>query len=218
MVIAVINSKGGVGKSTIAVHLAVWLHDRGHRVGLVDADAQASSGAWLARAAPAVPIYPIADSSELLRRLPELAGRHPVLVADGPAALDATTVALIGAADVVLLPVGPSPLDVAASYRAARAIYKVRFAVARAAPLAAFTVFNRVQPRTRLARVAAAAVVKYGFPIARTVLQARQAYAEACGAGTVVWRLGGPGAAAAREIDALFAEILGPRLSDPAPR
>lgn len=54
MVIVLANSKGGVGKSTLAVHLAVWLYDRGHRVALVDADVQSSSSVWLQEAEPSV--------------------------------------------------------------------------------------------------------------------------------------------------------------------
>ena len=47
MIIAIINSKGGVGKSTLAVHLAAWLHEQGHSVTLADCDTQQSSSEWL---------------------------------------------------------------------------------------------------------------------------------------------------------------------------
>ena len=46
------NTKGGVGKSTLAVHLAVWLHDQGKKVALVDADKQRSSSPWVTEAEP----------------------------------------------------------------------------------------------------------------------------------------------------------------------
>ena len=52
MIIVVANSKGGVGKSTIAVHLAAWLHELGHRVTLADCDTQHSSSDWLHEAVP----------------------------------------------------------------------------------------------------------------------------------------------------------------------
>ena len=54
MIIVVANSKGGVGKSTIAVHLAAWLHEQGHQVTLADRDTQHSSSDWLREALPEV--------------------------------------------------------------------------------------------------------------------------------------------------------------------
>ena len=55
-VIALTNSKGGVGKSTVAVHLAAWCHQQGRRTALVDADAQGASSLWLHEAEPDIPI------------------------------------------------------------------------------------------------------------------------------------------------------------------
>jgi chromosome partitioning protein len=50
MLMAMVNSKGGVGKSTLAVHFAVWLHECGYRVILLDCDLQRSSSQWIAEA------------------------------------------------------------------------------------------------------------------------------------------------------------------------
>ena len=47
MIIAVANSKGGVGKSTISTLLAVWLHEHGHRVVLADCNTETSRALWL---------------------------------------------------------------------------------------------------------------------------------------------------------------------------
>lgn len=46
-VISIVARKGGVGKTTIALHLAAGLARRGYRVGLVDADSQGNCGVWL---------------------------------------------------------------------------------------------------------------------------------------------------------------------------
>jgi chromosome partitioning protein len=54
MIIVVANIKGGVGKSTLAVHLAAWLADQGHTVTLADCDTQHSSSEWAKEAVPAV--------------------------------------------------------------------------------------------------------------------------------------------------------------------
>jgi|GEM_PF-138804 len=210
MLLAFVNSKGGVGKSTLAVHAAVWLHECGARVALLDADAQAGSSEWLARAEPGIRVARMASSGEILAHAPRLQIDADVVVADGPAALGGATVALLGLADRVLLPIGPSMMDVKASYQTARMIYRLRYQGGRGNPLEAFTIFNRVQPRTRLSKTAVEAVVKYGFPAAPTVVQLRQAYADACGRGTVVWRMGAAAKPAAGEIRRLFGAILAP--------
>ena len=57
MILALTNSKGGVGKSTLAVHLAAWWKEQGGDVALVDADAQGSSSVWLREAAPTIPVF-----------------------------------------------------------------------------------------------------------------------------------------------------------------
>ena len=202
-----INSKGGVGKSTLAVHAAVWLHERGQRVAVIDADAQGSTAEWLGRVEPEIRIDRCARSQEILERYRRLEVLHDAVVIDGPAALSAETVAIVGIADLALMPIGPSMMDISASYRTARLIYKVRFNPKRNGLPHTFIVLNRVQPRTRLARIAAAAILQYGFPVANNALQQRQAYAEACGEGTVTWRMGARGRAAGDEIRALFEEV-----------
>ncbi|MGE4182921.1 MAG: ParA family protein [Limisphaerales bacterium] len=54
--VALANSKGGVGKSTVSVHLAAWTHEQGLRTGLVDADVQGASSLWLHEAVPEIPL------------------------------------------------------------------------------------------------------------------------------------------------------------------
>ncbi len=207
LIVGVINSKGGVGKSTVAVHAAAWLRAQGLLVAAIDADAQASTAEWLRRAEPELRVERCPNSKDILDRIPRLRARYDVVLIDGPAALNTETVTIASLADLVLMPVGPSMMDVSASYHTARLIYRLRFTPGRQGRPHAFVVFNRVQPRTRLARVAATAILKYGFPVAHHALQLRQAYAEACGEGTVVWRMGARGNAAADEIHALFSQV-----------
>ena len=72
MIIVVANSKGGVGKSTLAVHLAAWLHEQGHTVTLADCDTQHSSSQWIREAVPDVKTVRLATADEILEELPQL--------------------------------------------------------------------------------------------------------------------------------------------------
>lgn len=216
MLIAILNSKGGVGKSTLAVHAAAWLQEQGLRLVVLDADAQSSTSEWLSQAAPSIRIERCATVARINECLSGAVAGYDVVLADGPAALGAETVTLAGAADLVLMPIGPSMMDVRASYRTARLLYHVRLRLRRDGRPQVLTVLNRVQSRTRLAQVVVEAVGRYGFAVARTPLSLRQAYAEACGRGTVVWRMGAAGHGAAVEIGRLFDEAFADLFARPA--
>src|SRR5271169_6806596 len=84
MIIVVANSKGGVGKSTLAVHLAAWLHEQGHSVTLADCDTQHSSSDWAKEAVPDVKSVRLSDPNDILDRLPILGQQTDYVVADGP--------------------------------------------------------------------------------------------------------------------------------------
>lgn len=208
MLIAVVNSKGGVGKSTLAVHLSVWLHEQGLRVCVLDSDRQASTHDWLAKAEPAIPVVQHCSAAEIVANAQKLTAQYDVVVADAPAALGAEIASLVTLADLAVMPIGASMLDIWASYRTARLIFKARASSRRQNMPHAFTVLNRVQPRTALARIAAEAVQHYGFPITLRCVQHRTAYPTACGEGTVVWRMGAKARGAAKEMQALFEEML----------
>ena len=112
MVIVLANSKGGVGKSTLAVHLAVWLYDRGQRVALVDADVQCSSSVWLQEAEPSVTVRNSRTPEEVVGVVRELQRTHDFVIGDGQATLDDQSRTLLLLADLAILPVTPSILDV----------------------------------------------------------------------------------------------------------
>src|ERR1700719_1941931 len=84
MIIVVANSKGGVGKSTIAVHLAAWLHEQGHQVTLADCDTQHSSSEWSRESVPEIKTVCLGSPDHILDELPTLAREADYVVADGP--------------------------------------------------------------------------------------------------------------------------------------
>jgi chromosome partitioning protein len=108
VVAALVNQKGGVGKTTVAVHLAYWLSLRG-RVIVVDADAQQSSSNWLKDLN--LPCQVTSDPEDLLDSLPQLAIEFDTVIVDGPAGLSEVTKSILYASDLALVPCKPSGLD-----------------------------------------------------------------------------------------------------------
>ena len=84
MIIVVANSKGGVGKSTLSVHLAAWLQEQGHRVTFADCDAQESSSQWIREAVPNMKLVRLNTPNEILNELPVLDEDADFVIADGP--------------------------------------------------------------------------------------------------------------------------------------
>jgi chromosome partitioning protein len=108
-VIAVVNRKGGSGKSTFAAHLAAWCANRGHSVMLGDVDRQQSSRAWLRRRDAALPgISPWAMDQKVLKVPTGIS--HVVL--DTPGGLHGFELArVVMFADAIVMPVCASMFD-----------------------------------------------------------------------------------------------------------
>ncbi len=205
MILAFTNSKGGVGKSTLAVHLAVWLSEQGNRVALVDADVQGSSSVWLKEASPETPLFRLATPDDVLDQVPRIAAAHDHVVIDGPAGLSELTRTLLFLTDVTFLPCGPSVLDLRAANEAIRVVRQVQ--TIRKGPPRAVLVPNKIQVQYRLSQELLATAKSLEIP-ASCGLRLRQAYADAVGQGTVVWRMGPRAAEAAAEMETLFRELV----------
>ena len=120
MIFAFTNSKGGVGKSTLAVHFAIWLREQGHSVALIDADVQASSSIWLHEAEPDLVVFRLQTPDDLLEETARIQSRFAHLVIDGPAGLSEVTRSILFVADCTFVPCGPSLLDLRAAHEAIR--------------------------------------------------------------------------------------------------
>jgi chromosome partitioning protein len=206
MIIVVANSKGGVGKSTIAVHLAAWLHEQGHRVTLADCDTQHSSSDWLHEAVPELNTVRLAGSDQIMEELPEIAKSSDFVIADGPGSNTDTSRTLLLCADLAVVPCKASMLEVRALKQATLALqhsHRVR----RGRP-PAIIVLSMVGRRYRLTQDMRDAASALRLPVAKTALTLRQVYADAPGQGVVVWQLGARAREASRQIRALFRELL----------
>jgi chromosome partitioning protein len=118
MIIVVANSKGGVGKSTLAVHLTAWLHTQGYRVTLADCDTQQSSSEWVREAIPGVNAVRLDNPDTILNELPQLRLDADFVVADGPGSQTETSRALLLRGDLAIVPCKASMLEVRALAKA----------------------------------------------------------------------------------------------------
>src|SRR5262245_44577432 len=158
------TNKGGVGKSTMSVHLTAWLQEEGRRVALVDADVQGSSSAWLHEAEPEIPIFRLQNTDDLLDEVPRLRSEFEYLVVDGPAGLSEVTRTILLLADHTYLPCGPSVLDLRVVVDAIRAVSQVQH-IRHGAPTV-MLVPNKLQARYRLSTEFLETAKTLGVPFA----------------------------------------------------
>lgn len=206
MIIVVANSKGGVGKSTLAVHLAAWLHKQGHSVTLADCDTQQSSSEWVREAVPEVRAVRLDNPDMILNDLPTLSQETDFVVADGPGSQTETSRALLLRADLAIVPCKASMLEVRALAKATEVLRQAQDI--RAGKPAAVIVLSMIGKNYRLTKDMMDAAGALNLPLADRALILRQVYADAPGQGSVVWNLGARAQDAAQEVDQLFREIL----------
>ena len=201
--LALLNHKGGTGKTTLAFNLAAALAQRDSTL-LVDLDAQGSALQWAAqgreplpmRVQAAHPLPPAADAAE----------PTAFVVWDCPPAIDSPQVlALLARLDWVLVPVLPSPVDLWASWHLVRLLQQ---ASSGNPGLRAAFVINQAEPDSALTAAMHQALREFGLPVLTTVVRRRAIYRSAALGGQAVQMLGRRGAAATAELEALIEEIL----------
>lgn len=206
MIVALVNSKGGVGKSTLAGNLAAWLAEQGHSVILADCDPQKSSSEWIAESKPDIQTFTFSTSDEILDNLPVLKSQADYVVADGPGSQTETSRALLMWADLAVIPCKASMFE-ARALAMNTAFVRQAQAIRNGQPdaVAVLTMVGRDYRLTKDMREAAAALQ---LQLAETPVTLRQAYADAPGQSTFVWNMGAGARDAAEEIDQLFRELL----------
>lgn len=195
--IAVISQKGGVGKSTIAVHIAVAASLAGYRAALVDLDPQATARKWGdKRQAPEPEV--IGDHAERLPQLVDAARTNgaDLLVIDTAPNADRASLAAARAADLILIPCRPASFDLDA-IEATRDLAAI-------AKKPAWVVLSSAPTRSAIVEEARSGLEKQGARVAPQIIHQRVAYQYSVIDGRTATEYE-PEGKAAEEVAALFA-------------
>lgn len=207
MIVALLNQKGDVGKTTLALHIAGQWARQGRRVILIDADPQGSALDWSEqRAREGLPrLFGVGGLARdtLRREASELAHNADHIVIDGPPRVAALMRSALLAADIVLIPAQPSPFDGWASGEMLKLLDEAR--IFRPQLVARFAL-NRCAARTIIARETAAALADHDPSVLAARIGQRVVFADAARTGRLAAEIDA-NSSAAREIAGLVAEI-----------
>lgn len=210
-IIAVVNQKGGAGKTTVSMQLAGTLGRQGMKVLVIDADPQATATRWAASATDEQP-FPASVSGlsaaggKVHREAQKFINDYDFIVIDCPPAADSPVPqSALLIADIALVPVIPSPLDLWASVGIGKVISNVLDINEALRPR---IVVNQCQPNTALAKEAIEVLPEFGIELTKTRLHQRTAYRQSAVYGGTVHDLGSKAAQAIKEVDDLTREVL----------
>jgi len=208
-VIAFLNQKGGVGKTTLAVGIATFLSRLGHRVLLIDADPQGSALDWAAARA-GDPMFPVVGlpRATIHREIDQIGADYDYVVIDGPPRVTDLARSAIMAAHLVVVPVQPSPYDVWAAEEIIKLIEEARI---YKESLKAVFVVNRKIANTAIGRDVGEILNQYALPTLAATVTQRVIFAEAAAEGKAVFEIDpeGPATLEMAELTAEIEKVLG---------
>jgi len=212
-VITIAQQKGGAGKTTLAIHLALAWASWGRRVAILDIDPQASVSTWFgvrnSRRGTGAAIDTVAIGGwRVAAEVERQAREHDIVLIDSPPHAETEARLAVRAGRLVLVPVQPSPMDFWAT--------RPTLDLARAEKVPALLVLNRVPARANLTGVMLEAFRSLDAPLAQTQIGNRVALAAALNEGQGILEYD-PSSLAAAEIAALAEEAL-LRAGDHGPR
>src|SRR5215211_15650 len=209
-IISVVNQKGGSGKTTLSMQLAGALARRGNKVLVVDADPQGTATRWAASADekpfPAPVVGLSAASTKVHREVKKFVDDYHYVIIDCPPAADSPVPqSALLIADLALVPIIPSPLDMWAAVGIREVISTVSDLNE---DLKARLVVNQCQPNTTLAQEALEVLPEFGIDLCNTYVRHRQVCRQSAVFGQTVHDFGSKATAAIKEVEALTDEVL----------
>jgi len=184
-IIAILNPKGGCGKTTLTINLASALSRKDQSVLIVDSDPQGSARDWHA-VLEENPLPLIAlDRPNNLSTIKDISMTYDWVVLDGAAKLETMIAASIKISDLILIPVQPSPYDIWAAGDLVE-IIKARQDITDGFPQAAFVITRKING-TLLGNDVRTALTECHLPILSTEIIQRQAYPRAAADGQTVF-------------------------------
>lgn len=210
-VIAVVNQKGGSGKTTLSMQLAGSLARRKQSVLVIDADPQATATRCAAAATdespfPAAVVGMGAANNKVHREVSKFIDKYDFIIIDTPPAAEAqVTQSSLLIADLALIPVIPSPYDLWATVQIKQAIEAAKTINEN---LQVRLVINQCQPNTTLAKDSMDVLPEFGLDVCKTYLRQRTVYRQSAAFGQSVHQFGKKAKEAILEIENLTNEIL----------
>ena len=183
-VIAILNQKGGVGKTTLATNIATKLHLDNENVLLIDSDPQGSARDWHAVGNSDLPVIGL-DRPTLDKNIGKIASKFDWVVIDGAPQLTDMAISSIKCADLVIIPVQPSPYDIWASSDLVD-IIKQRQQINNDIPKAYFCISRKIA-NTTLSKDVLVALKDYGFPVMCASTSQRIVYPKSAAEGKSIF-------------------------------
>ena len=195
--VAILSQKGGTGKTTLALHLAIAAEKVGQLAAVIDLDPQASAAGWKDSRPGETPVVVSVPATRLPQALQAARdGNADLALIDSAPHSGDVALAAAEAADLVLIPCRAGILDLRAIGATAR--------IVKLAGKRAFVVLNAMPPRApKVLADARAAVAIHGLEVAPFSLQQRATYAHALTAGQTAQEYE-PGGKAADEVAQLY--------------
>jgi chromosome partitioning protein len=205
-IIAVVNQKGGTGKTTVATNLAALFARQGGEVLLVDADPQQSALDWQRDRPGELPPVSVVGlpAPNLHREIPRLRTKYGVILIDGGGRITATARATVAVAEFLLVPTMASKPDALSTQRFFQEV--VEEVAAMKGHVSGAILLSMLKTGTAFNTSGQAVIKALGYPVLDTVLYHRITYQEAFAQGMSVGEYD-PRSKAAEEMQALFQEV-----------
>jgi len=204
-IIAIVGNKGGAGKTTLSVNLAAGISQQSS-IAVIDADPQGSSLQWRAIAGDNVHFPGYAPTFSLKQQAESYAKQNDIVLIDCPPSVKAPqTISVLEFADMALIPVQPSPIDLWATVHIEKAINEAR---ETNPDLNAMLVINQLESRTTLSKLVREVLSEIALPVAETAVRRRAIYRNSALEGKSVYGVGKRGADAVEELNSLIKEVV----------